>query len=157
MKLYDDMDYLASKKFNWTKCDVPRLTSMGQQTDWTYSTEALRCVDTMCGELESKILHLIQNCVPILVQETTKEGIPIRKVPSEGSKLRRTRKEKDNAWHIFYNSPSHFNFTSSIETEDKYKLVERKLKEAYERKLAKNLKQNPSKFFAYLRNKKKTN
>ena len=95
--------------------------------------------------------------MPILVQETTKEGIPIRKVPSEGSKLRRTRKEKDNAWHSFYKSPSRFNLTSSIETEDKYKLVERKLKEAYVRKLAKNLKQNPSKFFAYLRNKKKTN
>ena len=156
VKLYDDVDYLASKKFNWTKCDVPRLTSMGQKTDWTYSGKALRCVDTMCNELESKILHLIQNCVPILVQKTKKEGIPIRKVPWEGSKLRRARKEKENAWRIFYTSPSHFNLTSASETEDKYKLVERKLKEAYERKLAKDVKQNPSRFFAYLRNKKKS-
>ena len=47
VKLYDDMDYLASKKFNWSKCDVPSLTSMGQQTGLTYSAEALRCIDTV--------------------------------------------------------------------------------------------------------------
>ena len=32
---------------------------MGQQTDWTYSEKALRFIDTMCSELESKILHVI--------------------------------------------------------------------------------------------------
>ena len=77
--------------------------------------------------------------MPILVQKTTKEGIPIRKVPWEGSKLRRARMEKDNAWRIFYTSPSHFNLTSASETGDKYKLVERKLKVTYERKLAKDV------------------
>ena len=83
--------------------------------------------------------------------------IPIRKVPWEGSKLRRARKEKDNAWHTFNISPSHFNLTSALEAEEKYKIVERKLREDYEKKLIKNVKQNPSRFFAYLRNKKKSN
>ena len=116
------------------------------------------CVDIICGELESKILHAIHHGVPILVQKTTnKEGIPIRKVPWENSKLRRARKEKNNAWKTFNISQSHFNLTSAFEFEEKYKSVERKLKEDYEKKLAKNVKQNPSNFFAYLRNKKKSN
>ena len=157
VKLYDNVEYLASKKFNWAKCDVPRLISTGRQIDWFYSEEALHCVDIMCGELESKILHAIHHSVPILVQKTTKEGIPICKVPWEGSKLRRARKEKNNGWQTFNISPSHFNLTSALEFEKKYKFVEQKLKEDYEKKLSKNVKQNPSKFFAYLRNKKKSN
>ena len=60
--------------------------------------------------------------------------IPIRKVPWEGSKLRRARKEKDNAWHTFNISPSHFNLTSALEAEEKYKFVERKLREDYDKK-----------------------
>ena len=51
----------------------------------------------------------------------------------------------------------HFNLTSALEAEEKYKIVERKLREDYEKKLIKNVKQNPSRFFAYLRNKKKSN
>ena len=43
---------------------------MGQQTDWTYSEKALRFIDTMCSELESKILHVIEHGVPISVQKT---------------------------------------------------------------------------------------
>ena len=39
----------------------------------------------------------------------------------------------------------------------KYKSVERKFKENYEKKIAKNVKINPNKFFAYLSNKKKSN
>ena len=111
----------------------------------------------MCGELESKMLHAIHHSVPILVQKTTKEGIPIRKVPWEGSKLRHARKEKNKAWQTFNISPYHFNLTFALELEEKYKSVERKLKEDYEKKLAKHVKQNPSNFFAYLRNKKKSN
>lgn len=42
-------------------------------------------------------MHEIQHCVPILVQKTRKEGMPIRKISWEGSKLHRARKEKDNA------------------------------------------------------------
>ena len=52
----------------------------------------------------------------------------------EGSKLRRARKEMENAWHTFNISPSHFYLTSALEFEEKYKFVERKLKEDYERK-----------------------
>ena len=79
VKLYDNVEYLASKKFNWAKCDVPRLISTGRRIDWFYSEEALHCVDSMCGELESKILHAIHHSVPILVQKTTKEGIQYSK------------------------------------------------------------------------------
>ena len=85
----------------------------------------------MCGELESKILHATQHIVPISVQKSTKEGIPMRKVQWEGSKLHRARKEKNNAWHTFYVSPSHFHFTSAFEFEEKYKFVEQNLKEDY--------------------------
>lgn len=46
---------------------------------------------------------------------------------------------------------------SALEAEEKYKIVERKLREDYEKKLVKNVTQNPSRFFAYLRNKKKSN
>ena len=84
MKLYDNVEYLASKKFNWSKCDVPRLISSGRQIDWSYSEEALHCVDIICSELESKILHAIHYSVPISVQNTIQEAIPIRKVPFEG-------------------------------------------------------------------------
>ena len=160
MKLYDNVEYLASKKFNWAKCDVPKLISTCRQIGWSYSEEALKSVDIMCSELESKILHAIHQSVPISVQKTAEEAIPILKVPWEGSKLRRARKEQDNEWHTFNISPSHFNLTSALEAEEKYKLFERKLKEDCEqkrKKLAKNVKHNPSRFFAYLRNKKKSN
>lgn len=50
---------------------------------------------------------------------------------------------------------SHFNLTSGLEAEEKYKLVEWKLKGYYEKKLAKNVKQNSSRFFAYLKEQKK--
>ena len=110
VKLYDNVEYLASKKFNWAKCDIPRLNSTGRQIDWFYSEEALHCVDIMCGELESKILHAIHYSVPILVQKTTKEGISICKVPWEGSKLRCARKENKNAWQTF-------NITFALELE----------------------------------------
>ena len=60
VKLYDNVEYLASKKFNWAKCDVPRLISTARHIDWSYSEEALHCVDIMCSELESKIIHAIQ-------------------------------------------------------------------------------------------------
>ena len=43
---------------------------------------------------------------------------------SESSKLRCTRKEKDNAWCYFIISPLHVNLTSALEAEDKDKLVE---------------------------------
>ena len=59
--------------------------STGRQIDWSYSEEALQYVDIMCSELESKILYVIHHSVPISVQKTTKEGIPIRKVSWEGS------------------------------------------------------------------------
>jgi len=54
-------------------------------------------------------------------------------------------------WHTYNISPSHFNLTSALEAEEKHKLVEWKLKEDYD------VKQNPSRFFGYLRNKKKSN
>ena len=60
VKLYDNVEYLASKKFNWAKCDVPRLISTARHIDWSYSEEALHCVDIMCIKLESKILDAIQ-------------------------------------------------------------------------------------------------
>lgn len=61
VKLYDNVEYLASKKFNWAKCDVPsRLISTARHIDWSYSEEALHCVDIMCNKLESKMLHAIQ-------------------------------------------------------------------------------------------------
>ena len=46
------------------------INQYGQQTDWTCSERALCFIDTMCGELESKILHVIEHCVPISVQKT---------------------------------------------------------------------------------------
>ena len=52
------------------------INQYGQLTDWTCSERALRFIDTMCGELESKILHVIEHGVPISVQKTQS---PIRK------------------------------------------------------------------------------
>ena len=74
-----------------------------------------------------------------ILQRKRKIGIPIpiRKVPWEGSKLGRARKEKDNAWRTFNISPSHFSLTSALEAEEKYKIVERKLREDYEKNLSK--------------------
>ena len=60
VKLYDNVEYLASKKFNWATCDVPKLISTCRQIGWSYSEEALHCVDIMCNKLESKIPHAIQ-------------------------------------------------------------------------------------------------
>ena len=67
VKLYDNVEYLVSKKFNLAKCDVPRLISKGRQIDRSYSEETLHCVDIMCSDLESKILHAIHQSVPISV------------------------------------------------------------------------------------------
>ena len=64
------------------------------------AVEALRCVDTICSELESYICMKSSIVYQILVQKTRKEGIPIRKISWEGSKLHRARKEKDNASSI---------------------------------------------------------
>ena len=55
------------------------INQYGQQTDWTCSERALRFIDTMCGDLESKILHVIEHCVPISVQKTTKDAKSHRK------------------------------------------------------------------------------
>jgi len=52
-------------------------------------------------------------------------------------KLLPARKEEENAWRNFdiNLSPSHFNLTSALEVEDKYKTkVEQKLGECYEKK-----------------------
>ena len=73
-------------------------------------------------------------------------------------KLLPARKEEENAWCNFdiNVSPSLFNLTSAIEVEDKYKTkVEQKLRECYEKKIVKHNYQQI--FFAYLRNKKKSN
>ena len=77
--------------------------------------------------------------IEVFYRENGRYGIPIpiRKVPWEGSKLRRARKEKDNAWRTFNISPSHFSLTSALEAEEKYKIVERKLREDYEKNLSK--------------------
>ena len=79
LKLYDESEYLASKKFIWSRCNDAKVVQIGQQTNWSYSDEASLCVDTMCNETESKITHITRECVPIFVQKTTKEGIPIAK------------------------------------------------------------------------------
>lgn len=50
------------------------INQYGQQTDWTCSEKALRFIDTMCGELESNILHVIEHGVPISVQKNTKDA-----------------------------------------------------------------------------------
>ena len=64
----------------------------------------------------------------------TKKGIPIGKVLWEGLKFHRARKEKNDARHTFNISPSHFNLTSALEAEERYNLLERKLKKDYEKK-----------------------
>ena len=56
-------------------------------------------------------------------------------------KLLPARKEEENAWSNFdiNVSPSHFNLTSAVEVEDKYKTkVEQKLRECYEKKIVKH-------------------
>jgi len=55
------------------------INQYGQQTDWTCSEKALRFIDTMCGELESKILHVIEHGVPISVQKLQKTQSPMGK------------------------------------------------------------------------------
>lgn len=51
------------------------INQYGQQTDWTCSERALCFIDTMCGDLESKILHVIEHSV----QKTTKDAKSHRK------------------------------------------------------------------------------
>lgn len=130
---------------------------MGQQTDWAHSDASSGCVDTTCDDLEAKVLHIIEQCVPISIQKTTKEGIPLRKARRECPKLRSVRKERDMAWHDFDTSPTHFNVTCAFEAQEKYKSIEMRMKEKYEIKLAKRVKCDPDRFFAYLRSKKKLN
>lgn len=138
-------------------CDDAKVKLMGQQTDWSYSSQAINCVDEQCLELEHKIFNIIDQCVPTTILKTTKEGIPLRKAPWECSKLRRARKAKDKAWHCFDNSPSHFNLVCALEAQEMYEVVESRSKERYEIKLAKSVKHNSRRFFAYLRCKKKSN
>ena len=111
VKLYDNVEYLASKKFNWAKCDVPRLISTGRQIDWFYSEEAPHCVDIMCGELESKILHAIHHGVPILVQKLQKKEYQYAK--SHGRVRNSVVHERKEQWvanfqHFSVSFQSHF-------------------------------------------------
>ena len=42
VKLYDNVEFLVSEKFNWAKCNVPRLISTGWQIDWSYSDHDMK-------------------------------------------------------------------------------------------------------------------
>ena len=93
------------------------INQYGQQTDWTCSEKALRFIDTMCGELESKILHVIEHGVPISVQKTTKDAKSHGKATGKArnSVVLERKGTSHNAWRSFDTSPSHFNLTSALE------------------------------------------
>ena len=144
-------------KFNWSGCDDKRVDLLGQEMNWSFSIQSRDSVDFQCSELEGKILSITESCVPTCILKTTKDGVPLKKAPWDCTKLRRARRNKDQAWYTFDTSPTHVNLMCAMDAQRRYESVEWNCKESYEAKLAKGIKHNTRKFFAYLRCKKKSN
>lgn len=94
---------------------------------------------------------------PQSVKET-RNSAKSSEIPLEVRNFFPARKEEENEWCNFdiNVSPSHFNLTSALEAEDKYKTkVEQKLRECYEKKnLPKLLNIITSRFFCVFKKQK---
>lgn len=125
---------MASKKFNWARCDVPRLISTGRQIDWSHSEEALYRVVIMCSELLSKILHAIHQSSQFphkILQKKEYQYAKFRSKVRNSVVHERKRTMRGIFQHFSVTRQSHF---CPSEAEEKYELVERKLKEDNEKK-----------------------
>lgn len=106
----------------------------GRQIDWSYSEEALHRVVIMCSELESKILHAIHQSSQFpckILQKKEYQYAKFRRKVRNSVVHERKRTMRGIFQHFSVILQSHFR---PSEAEEKYELVERKLKEDNEKK-----------------------
>ena len=155
LKVSNDIEFLSSWKQNWYKVSSEFVLEHSRDINWQYSCNSLD-VESMWGELHSKLLSICDN-VPTITLKTTKEGKVLERLPWDCSVLTRNRKAKDRSWRAFESDPCLSTSSSAMFQQHKYQEAEFKAKVKYENKLVKSLKGNGKPLFRYLKSKNKVN
>ena len=153
--LANDMQYAAPSKRIWSKCDEQKVDFMGKNTNWSSSVTEWD-IEGMWDELHSKVIAISDECTPIKTIRCT-NGSEICKLPWDCSKLKRLRKQKNQKWKEFEDSPTNINLLYVLDSQRVFGSTELELKLKYERKLAKGVKHNPKALFSYVRSKRAVN
>ena len=151
--LYTKIEYINSKRRNWSKLTEDLVRVKGNIINWSYSVD--NDVNDMWNELNDKIQSIIV-CVPEVVLKVSRNGDPLEKLPWDSSRLVRKRKEKDQIWRNFENKPCMENFQTALGKQKEYENVEYQEKLKHEYKIVENLKYNCKPLFKYLKSNTKS-
>ena len=153
--LKTNIEYINSKRRNWSKLTEDFVSEKGHNINWSYSADTDLTVNDMWDQLNSKVRSII-DLVPEVVSKVSRNGDPLEKLPWDSSRLVRKRKEKDLIWRNFDSKPCMENFQTALGKQKQYEkvLYEEKLK--HEHKIVENLKYNCKPLFKYLRSKTKS-
>ena len=138
------------KKPSWSKV-LPKdiLKYSIENVDWNYTSEDISPQE-MWNELRDK-LDGVSGIVPVSRFDSRNRPLNL---PWFNSALKRMRKNKDEAWNCFMESPTKENYSYAFMKEKIFSDEEFRLKSNYEKKLTNNLKTNCKGFYSYLRNKR---
>ena len=84
-------------------------------------------------KLHSKIIAISDKCTPIKTIRCT-NGSEICKLPWDCSKLKRLRKQKNQKWKEFEDSPTNINLLYALDSQRVFASTELELKLKHERK-----------------------
>ena len=138
------------EKPSWGKIAFGELlTHSKDNIDWSFS-----CNDNtqdMWDELHGKLMD-----VAAIVPTTSvyRNNRPV-KLPWDSSKLKRMRRNKDEAWMTFDTNPTNANLCFANCKQGIFEKEEIKAKLRYEKRITADLKTNCKSFYSYLRNKRK--
>ena len=130
--LANDMKHAATSKRIWLKCDEQKVDFMGKNTNWSFSA-AEWDIEGMWDELHSKTIAISDECTPIKTIRC-RNGSEMCKLPWDCSKLKRLRKQKNQKWKDFEDSPTNINLLYALDSQRVFASTELELKLKYERK-----------------------
>ena len=110
-------------------------------------------VNDMVQNFYEKITEIVNETIPSSVVKSKQHG----KQPWINKSALRSIKKKYHSWKRFCESKKHHHYQEYIKQRDKATKTIREQKYSYEKKLAKECKQNPKAFFRYCNTKSKTN
>ena len=153
IKLHNNIDYIQTEKPIWSKFSSQKIEAFGENINWEYTSDDLSSND-MWEELSSK-LGSISAHAPKSKLKSTKNGDIITKVPWDCTALKRKRKEKDQAWKNFENSPLSQNLNMALHKQGEYEQKQTEKIIQYEKNIVHVIKSKPKVFYSYLNKKRK--
>lgn len=153
IKLNNNIEYIQTQKENWSKLSKEKIKSLGDNINWDYSSNNLTS-NEMWVELASKLGTISAN-VPKINLKSTKNGDIISKVPWDCTALKRKRKQKDQAWRHFENSPLSQNLNVALQKQGEFDNLQIEKINQYEKKIVGVMKTKPKIFYSYLQKKRK--